>query len=341
MKEFGSDFHFISPQTYSGKGLGDYYPDAVYYADGRQALIDLYRQNGWKRLWVPEYFCYEVLRSVEREGIHLKFYLDYPLFDECATLHSLPFEKGDVLLRVNYFGLRARRSNQDLPVPVIEDHTHDLIGDWAINSDADWCIASLRKSLPLAEGGFLWSPKGGIIKTSPKSTSENESLAYMRWRAMRTKTMFLNDLIADKRAFRADFVSTEERFDELRISAIDVESSNYIKQFDVAQWYKKKRANWNILKRKMEGNLSNTVLEPECTVCTPFSFTLLFGSVTERNDFRESLIHQSVYPAILWKVPENISSRVVDFSERVLSIHCDARYSKEDMIQLADIMVGR
>lgn len=60
---------------------------------------------------------------------------------------------------MNYFGLRTSRSNQSLPIPVIEDHSHDLLGRWPLYSDADWCIASIRKTLPTIEGGMVWSPK--------------------------------------------------------------------------------------------------------------------------------------------------------------------------------------
>lgn len=341
MKEFGSDFHFIPLHACTGKAIVDYYPDAVYYADGRQALIDLYKQCGWNRLWVPEYFCYDVLSTLEQNGIQLSYYQDYPLADEHATLLSLPFEEGDALLRMNYFGLRSRRTNRDIPVPVIEDHTHDLIGDWAINSDAEWCIASLRKTLPLAEGGILWSPKGKKLQTLPVLTSENILLASKRWGAMRNKTLYLDDQIDDKQSFRNDMVLTEEQFDIMEVSAIDEESLGYIKQFDIAQWYSLKQSNREILKGSLNCDNAIAVLEPESEGCNPFSLTLLFRTPVERDFYRESLIHHSVYPAILWKVPENMNPDVVDFSERMLSIHCDARYSRDEMIQLGRIIADR
>lgn len=341
MKEFGSDFHFIPAQKCSGKVIGDYYPEAVFYADGRQALIDLFKQQGWKRLWVPEYFCYEVLSSMEHNGVCLSFYLDYPLEDESEVLLGLPFEVGDALLRVNYFGLRSRRTNQGIHVPVIEDHTHDLIGDWATNSDADWCIASLRKTLPLAEGGILWSPKGLKLQTLPKLTSENESLASKRWGAMRKKTLYLENEIDDKSEFRTDMVSTEAEFDVMSVSAIDVESSDYLKRFDIDHWYKQKQVNREILKETSSSSFAFTIVEPEDQGCNPFSMTLLFNNVTERNVFREYLINQSVYPAILWTIPESQSPNAKDFSERMLSIHCDGRYNSDEIMQLRDLIAGR
>jgi len=50
------------------------------------------------------------------------------------------------------------------------------------------------------------------------------------------------------------------------------------------------------------------------------------------------LIESCVYPAILWAVPGSASAGAKDFSERMLSIHCDGRYTEEDIRQLADIL---
>lgn len=339
MKEFGSDFHYLPVQYSVGKSIRDYIPNATYYACGRHALIDLYKQNGWKCLWVPEYFCYSVLSALIWEGVNLKFYFDHPLADERETILSLPFEEGDALLRMNYFGLRSRRSNLGIKVPVIEDHTHDLIGEWARNSDADWCIASLRKTLPLAEGGILWSPKGEIQQFKPSQTCENEMLASKRWNAMRKKAMYLDDKIADKNEFRADMISTEEQIDRLNISKIDEETFSYLSQFDIDQWYQLKRSNWALLKDIKLDKVS--VLEPEGDGCYPFSLILLFDSEVSRDRCRNSLINNDVYPALLWKIPsENKHPEVKDFSNRMLSIHCDARYGVNDVKRLYDIITS-
>lgn len=338
MKEFGSDFHYLPLANSPGKTIRDYYPDAVYYACGRQPIIDLYKQNGWKCLWVPDYFCYEVLSSLKTNGLKLKFYSDFPLAKDENTILSLPFEEGDALLRVNYFGLRSRRCNDGVPVPVIEDHTHDLIGEWATKSEADWCIASLRKTMPIAEGGILWSPKGLELPLRPELTPGNESLASKRWSAMMNKSLYLEDRINDKSEFRAAMVLTEEKFDEMEISAIDNETKDYLFGFDISQWYELKKTNWNILHEAFSGSM--TILEPEGLDCNPFSLTILLDSEAERNDFREYLINQSVYPAILWNVPNNKTPEVLDFSRRMLSLHCDGRYDNEAIMQLSNIIAS-
>ena len=340
MKEFGSDFHCLRTLNQEGSSIRDYFSNATFYASGRHPIIDLYRQNAWKCLWVPEYFCYEVLASLEREGVKLRFYPDYPLANDRDILRGIHFEKGDALLRVNYFGLRSWRTNQGVPVPVIEDHTHDLIGEWAANSDADWCIASLRKTIPLAEGGILWSPKGLKLKHEPDLTQENENLASRRWNAMRKKALYLDDKIADKNEFRIDMLSTEEEIEKLRISKIDKESADYLNGFDIDLWYRQKIANREIFKGIVDQIGGVKILEPENSGCNPFSLTMLFDTGEERDSYRVRLIERNVYPAVLWNIPENQSQVARNFSGRMLSIHCDARYSIEDMVKLRSIISG-
>ena len=338
MKEFGSDFHYVAITNSHGKAIGDYFSDAVYYADGRQTLIDLYQKQGWKSLWVPDYFCYEVLAYLERGGITLKYYPDYPLADEKEVLPSLPYEEGDALLRMNYFGLRAYRSTVSIPVPVVEDHTHDLIGDWAVRSDADWCIASLRKTLPIAEGGMLWSPRGLTLPPECELTDENKFLASRRWGAMKKKSLYLENIFDDKSEFRNDMILTEEMFDGMGFSAIDDETREYLSRFDIVQWYRQRKTNWSSLVDAHSDVM--TVLEPESRDCNPFSWTILFEEESERNDFRSYLIDRSIYPAILWNVPETKNSEAVSFSKRMLSLHCDGRYNEESMAQLSEIIAA-
>lgn len=338
VREFGSDFHFIQVCGQGSHTIGSLYPRATYFADGRQALIALYQQMGWKRLWVPSYFCYEVLESMIHQGVNLAFYDDYPMSDENRVVLSLPYQDGDALVRVNYFGLRSWRSNVRINVPVVEDHTHDLLGGWAANSDADWCIASLRKTLPLAEGGMLWSPKGYQLNEEPELTDFNKRLASVRWNAMRKKSMYLDGMITDKNEFRQDMMMTEGQFDTMATSALDEETRRYLERLDVMHWYQGKNANWAVLKDICSQRF--TVMEPEDPGCYPFSLILLLDSESERNSLRKSLIDNNIYPAILWSVPGCDNNEVNDFSSRMLSIHCDSRYDEGAMKDLGRIIVA-
>lgn len=342
MKEFGSDFHYISGFQGKGNTLYDFYPKANYYADGRQALIHLYQSQGWQRLWMPEYFCHDVIATLEKAGLNLMFYQDWPdNQSDSDTLESIQ-RKGrllptDAILRVNYYGARKFRSTEKIPVAtIVEDHTHDLIGDWPIHSTADWCIASLRKTLPIPEGGMLWSPMGLKLPQTSKPSIENEQIAATRLEAMELKARYLSGEAVEKAEFRKGYVDTEEYFDYAPVCALDKSSQVYLKTFNIRNWFNKKRENWELLKDlKKEGM---KVITPEMMGCYPFSLVLLFDNPDERGRVRKELIERQIYPAVLWNVPDTVSNEVRRFSQRMLSIHCDGRYSSDDILQMKNII---
>ncbi|MBQ9286683.1 MAG: hypothetical protein IJ209_10460 [Bacteroidaceae bacterium] len=342
MKEFGSDFHFIPNGSHSENTLNALFSSANYYADGRQALIHLYRSKGWQRLWVPEYFCYDVIASLREAGLELVFYTDCPSYhDDGKTLEAIQqknhFRPTDAILRVNYFGMRSFRSPEKLSVAaVVEDHTHDLIGDWAFRSEADWCIASLRKTLPIPEGGMLWSPVGLRLPEKPESSEENEKIAAIRWEAMRIKARYLAGEDIEKSAFRAGYLDTEEYFDHTPVSALDKESMEYLKTFDIRSWYMRKYENWEALRGIKKDGVK--VIVPEGRGGYPFSLVLLFDEPSERDRVRKEVIEHQIYPAILWNVPSPTDGEAFKFSRGMLSIHCDGRYNAEDIQQMKSII---
>jgi hypothetical protein len=309
---------------------------AVLLADGRQCIVVLIRQYGWKRIWMPDYFCYEVIDTIKNQtGIEVVFYEDNPLHE--GQVEYLPFEEGDVLLRMNFFGIRGQRNNKKIPCSVIEDHTHDMFGHWALYSDADWCISSIRKSLPLPEGGMMWSPKGFTVY-SLQFTEENEQIATQRWRAMEMKAAYLRGEEVSKEEFRKIFVETEEWFDTAEPTEIDERTKEFIsKQFDLNLWLGAKRKNW-VLLSSLVNKKHCEVLTAEHESCTMFSLVILLEDKDKRDKVRKNLIENAVYPAILWNVPATASEGSRNFSERMLSIHCDGRYNEEDIRQLAGIL---
>ncbi len=334
MKEFGSDFHFIEVEVFKVPHIQDLLHNPTMLADGRQCLVALIRQYGWKRIWIPDYFCYEVIETIRTQtDIEIVFYEDNPL-SECRV-EDLPFENGDVLLRMNYFGFRKARSNSDVQCPVIEDHTHDLLSHWALHSDADWCIASIRKTLPLPEGGIMWSPKNYSLNVELFFSEENERIATTRWQGMEMKAAYLKGDNTRKEDFRKCYTETEDWFDQAEPVLIDKRSCDYLsRKFDINAWQRAKARNWKLLSSLINQSFCK-ILEPEDNSCDPFSLVVLLKSNERRQFVRNRLIQTNIYPAVLWALPESASPVSKGFSGRMLSIHCDGRYTEADIRQMA------
>lgn len=338
MQEYGSDFHYLDSYQSRRAHLTDVYHDAWYLADGRQCLIALIRQYGWKRIWMPEYFCYEVIESLRQmTDIEIVFYQDFPTNDARGTVATLPYRDGDVLLRVNYFGMRDFREERDVPVPIIEDHTHDLLGHWSLYSVADWCIASLRKTLPIPEGGMMWSPKELKVESLEfRGDNECRDIAVQRWKAMEMKAAYLRGENVKKEDFRKILVETEAWFDTAGPVLIDERTMRFIEELDINAWYNAKKRNWRMLCQLV--NTKAQILRPDDESCNMFSFAILAPTRELREQWRKGLIERKIYPAVLWNVPEKAHSSVKDISDRILSIHCDGRYSAEDIENMAKLI---
>lgn len=335
MNEFGSDFHFIPISSFlnSKEKLFD---KQQFYANGRQAIQHLLLFKKWERIWLPEYFCYEIVAAIKEIGISICFYPDAPGLNDSQIVKNIPFTKNDVLLRMNYLGLRSFRDNTDIPVAVIEDHSHDITGAWASLSNADWCIASIRKTIPVPEGGVLWSPKNKELPPKPEQTAANILLATKRWKAMRLKSDYLAKDNGQKQLFRNLFIETETDFEKLPISEITPECSAYLSAFDFQKWNEQKQANWQLLSTIRSENIE--IYNPEKDGCNIFSFVFTLKTEEQRENVRNHLIQNNLYPAVLWNIPENTSAYALNFSRRMLSIPCDARFSQQDTLTMKQII---
>lgn len=342
MKELGSDFHFYFAQV-TGSFLLKGIFASNYYADGRHAIHAIVSsktaKGEWKRIWIPEYFCYDVIDSIRLIGVTVLFYPDTPFSDDRLIIQSLPFEKYDVLFRMNYFGLRGWRDNSEIPVPVIEDHSHDLLSDWALRSNADWCVASLRKTLPIPEGGILWSPKQKQLPEAIKSSVENELVVYKRLSAMLLKTLYLSDQLPTKGLFRPLFVESEQALSDLSFSGMSDMILHLLESINIQEWYAKKRENWHYLFEHLTGKI--TLLHPEKgKQGTPFSLILSFNNGMDRNNFRKQLIQCNIYSAVLWDIPVTQNLKICNYGKCLLSVPCDARYNLKDMQDLSKLILN-
>lgn len=338
MKEFGSYFHYLTNDTSFKNELFNY-PDSRLYANGRHAIQDLIGINSWKRIWLPSYFCYDVVEAIKDTGIVIEFYHDGPGLDDDSIITKLTFRESDVILRMNYFGLRTFRDNSNIPIEVIEDHSHDLSGDWVKKSNADYCCSSLRKLIPLPEGGILWSPKAKNLPPPINSSTENELLTYKRLTGMLLKTMYLENYKINKESFRQEYLESENAFINLKISGISDASKHLLSSFDFLGWTNKRKKNWSNLVKKTKHRYE-ILLPEDLNICNPFSLIIKHQSMQERNSLQKYLISQNVYPAVLWEIPLEHDNVINELSSQLLSIHCDGRYNTMEINELATILLS-
>ncbi|GIE75244.1 hypothetical protein Aph02nite_11940 [Actinoplanes philippinensis] len=154
------------------------------------------------RLHVPSYFCMGVAEFLARQ-LPVVFYRHLP--EEGPRWETLRAADGDVVLAQNLFGREEGTGWHDWTrahprVTVIEDHSHDPFSDWARTSTAAYAVASLRKTLPLPDGGLLWSPSGHDLPR-PFGTGSQRA-AGLKLAAMLLKTAWQDGRPIPKDRFR-------------------------------------------------------------------------------------------------------------------------------------------
>lgn len=335
--EYGSDFHWCDyPKL--GKNEPSFFEKMNKYASGRQALQHLIdtvgAEKGWRRLWVPHYYCNESIVQLRNISIERYPLLPDEHIDEASLKEVCDFKPGDVLMAVNYFGMHPFTDLSKLGVEVIEDHTHDLGGDWAMRSTADWCFASIRKLLPVSDGGVLWSPRNHALPMSPAFASEYEEISQKREEAMSLKSRYLAGEDIAKDRFLSLFAETEEAFATLPISAPTAKTLSIMSEIDYLKWRQLKLDNL-----KVAHSLTNFT---SCKIIFDATFSLLlrFSDEDTRNKKRKELINNQIYGAVLWPDIQNnsLSQSEKSWSNTMLSLHVDGRYSTQDIINLTSTL---
>lgn len=346
--EHGSESHWLA--------FSDHQPaqmpwdlSYVTYGSGRDALRALVSfgqlTRQWRRLHIPSYFCQEVIASLDTEDIDIVAYSSGPS-SPVLVLDGIDWSPGDVILRVNYFGLGIERATAPIPdwVGVIEDHTHDPWSVWAYESNADWCISSLRKTLPLGNGGVLWSPSGHSLPPELAVTPERHVAALEKMAAMVLKTHYLASHSISKDVFRQLQLSGENHIASGSVSGMPKWAEALLSTFPIAYWRDCRLRNHRTLAKSLSGASWTKMLHPQPDVdACPFAGILVFDTRKRRDRVRERLIAEKIYPAVLWPLEKTVVAGVrredIDFSERMLAIHCDMRYSDSDMQRVAAMIL--
>ena len=346
--ESGSDFHWMYPWTMSNSPM-PWEENYLLMGTGREvfrALISFGQANrNWRRLWIPIYFCQVVVASLISTGIEVLTYPDSPR-NSGGQLDNLEFRPGDVLLLVNYFGLRDKFTLPAIDrnaIDIIEDHTHDPWSHWAWNSDADWCVASLRKTLPIPDGGVLWSPAGHQLPPAASVTPEHRLAALDKFAAMVLKSLYLGNTPVKKEDFRSLAIAGEESYDQGEASGIYEWVAGLLSTFPVEAWREQRRLNYQTMSACLADLPWVEVLQPVNSLfATPFSAVLVCDSPARQSRLRERLISANIYPAILWPLNEAVIAGIppehLDLSRQMLSIHCDMRYTQSDMEYVASLI---
>lgn len=342
VKEIGSDYNF-EPHVFTSKAEFSFESTGStgFYFSGRAALyaivqlgVEMYH---WKAVYLPEYYCHNVDNFINDLPIKVCYYDDGPYYENINEPHFKELDKlGNAIVIVNFFGTRNQPDIDLKEAMLIEDHTHGLDTLWIKNSRADFCFASLRKVLPVPAGGALWSPKKRHIPTPPDLTEAAGQMVDMKFAAMVLKTSYLEGngkFLKD--IFRKLYADSEAGFANKKSNSLLPDYViDLIHKVDLKELNKIKRANYDYLLQNIDHK--DVCLDLNSDNELPIGFFIYCNTSIVAAELKAQLVSNDIYPAVLW--PEQITVKARSFSEKILMIHCDYRYSKNDMKQVASLI---
>ena len=343
-REIGSEFHW-DPAFLLAEPSGRLPERHELFATACGATAALLRSLAPRgRLHVPSYFCVGVAAALSAE-LPIAWYRHLPdgLGPRWDTLRV---RDGDVVLAQNLFGREVagpwRAWIAAHPgVPVIEDHSHDPFGDWTRHSTAAYAVASLRKTLPLPDGGLLWSPQGLPLPAphGPPGLGSELKLA-----AMLLKTAWLDGRPVRRAAFRR----LQQRGERLLLgsaappaatTAAVLPSLDVVGLRAASTW--QTRALVAALPARTPGW---RVLGGGPGDAAPFRVQLLCRSEAERDDLQRHLARHRVYAPVHWRQDRagwwSGDEEAAALGARLLTVPVDHRCGAVDIRRVAEVLTA-
>jgi hypothetical protein len=328
--EVGSAFP-LPPLPVPGQPRTGWLPrDVVLHGTGRQAIRALLQHgrdvHDWQRVLIPSYSCPDVSSA-------LRDVLPTARYPSSPGTRTGPPEPGpnEVVLVTSLFGIQPGNPSPLSGTNIILDVTHDPLAPWLDDVDAGYVVASLRKTLPVPDGAATWSPRGLSLPRDPPPVARHIEAVAAGVRAMYLKSEYLGGADVGKDTYLRLFASMEQEFGHCEPARISAFSRDLIRSFPVHKWRRQRLRNIDCLTEALGASSRLAVLP------STFGVIALFESRHQRDEARLWLLRARIYPAILWPMESaDVEHADRDFSQRMLFLHADFRWTEHDMHRVAE-----
>ncbi|MFI7545286.1 hypothetical protein [Actinoplanes sp. NPDC049599] len=313
------------------------------FATACGALSTLLRRLApWGRLHVPSFFCMGVAEALSAY-VPIAWYRHLP-DGRGPRLETLRATTGDVVLAQNLFG-RDQQQPWDAwmrahpGITVVEDHSHDPFSAWARASTAPYAVASLRKTLPLPDGGLLWSPRGLDL---PRPRGPESPGAHLKLAAMLLKQAWLDGRPVPKEGFRALQQRGEQTLLGSAGPAITL-TRTMLPLLDLAGLRATSTRNAHALIGALAVRSPGwQVLTGGSAASAPFRVQLLCGSEPVRDALLAHLAGHGIFAPVHWRQDRHGvwsgDEEAADLAARILTVPVDHRCDPADVHRIAEVL---
>ncbi len=326
-------------------GCADFLARAEFFSSGRDALLRAAKLSNLqnKTLWLPRYFCPWVVKSAEsfaaKEGARVGFYAAYPTTGaEFETLSGAL--SGDAVVAVDFFGTgfdgwaEWKRAHAD--VLLFADASHAPFAKQAREIGADFVFASLRKTLPVPDGGFLYSPEQGPNKIYGGFGEIAEFASVYSLAAAMAGV--------DYEKAEGFYYNAEMRLNAKRgISRMSFYTHNILKMLEFPALWRARKDIACAFEEAACGAKNFALIQSgveKLDALSVFCPTLVFGDVRARDRAYAALGAHGVLASIYWGAKFLKDARAKSESAGLMTIPLDFRHTRVDAEKIAEILLN-
>jgi len=312
-----------------------HYSEVSKFGTARTAMIALIAALLPRRVWLPAYFCGEVVTAISaattRLGVEIHtFGLNHDLEPDIPSLSSR-IGAGDLVIVVDYFGSPPSQKFRDFArdrtdVVWVEDRAQTL---WTADAPwGTWCLFSPRKLLGVAHGGLLLGDRA--ISLPGGGLSDRTDLAVALPELMRYEDQIerQNDL------WYAAYKAREDGLDGS--GSISRLAEALLHRIPIGPLVRARQVNCSYLLERL-GHLAAWPRTP--TNIAPFGLPILVqdSSLISRKLAEERLFCPRHWPTL--GASRSLFPYEHRLSRQLLTLPCDHRYTVEELSRLADTVL--
>lgn len=304
---------------------------------GRDALKAIAREYLPRMAYLPALSCDSMVFPFEMYGHTVKYYRinnDYTI-----DVDSIPKEEEPAfLLYMEYFGLPAINDHEleslrsKGNIIFIEDRTHNLIHKRSSGFQPEYIIASLRKWIPVPDGGLLWGKINKSLETDVSFANK-----HLKAQCMRHQYFQCGDETI-KTEYRKIFSEVSDIMEKDEPSAMSAYS------YELAT-----KTNWEKVRsiRKENAGTLISILQASPHISfiqqkAGYSDLYVAFTIKNRDAVQRQLSKNGIFNTIIWPLSEeqkNSCSVAKYTEENMLAAPCDQRYTADDMKYISNEIV--
>lgn len=309
--------------------------EGEYFINARSAIHAIIANRDSRQAWLPSYLCDSVLIPFRQCGIPVRFYPVDASLESSETDWISEVKSSDIVLGINYFGLAPFphfNRLRDTGACLIEDLSQALFQPR--DPDVDFAVYSLRKFLPVIDGGLLTARPPNSLPT-PSRDAEDESFFGPAAAA------FFGRGLADIGDVEGgDWFGAFRRGEELTPTAPVAMSkaSRWILRelIDFKSIEMRRRRNFGILLESLSAFLPLMKIALDRV---PLGFPVV---VANREELIPTLYASEIFPPIHWPLRHFLPEQFREshsLADSILTLPCDQRFSVEQMSRLSEIVL--